>query len=79
MKAHIGVDAVASVASDPHLSKVEYRVAARQWKLAALAQLNRPAKSRKASVRAKIENQFLIVLLALANPVMRAGAVALMG
>ena len=49
------------VADDPHLSKVEYRVAARKSKLAAMAQPDRAAESRKASVRAKVEHPFLII------------------
>ena len=70
MKAHIGVDAGAGyqgaerrpdVADDPHLSQVEFRIAARKSKLAAMAQPDRAAESRKASVRAKVEHPFLIV------------------
>ena len=70
MKAHIGVDADAGhqgaerrpdVAEDPRLSQVEFRIAARKSKLAAMAQPDRAAGSRKASVRAKVEHPFLIV------------------
>jgi len=46
---------------DPHLSQVEFRIAARKSKLAAMAQPDRAADSRKASVRAKVEHPFLIV------------------
>ena len=49
------------VADDPHLSKVEFRIAARKSKLAAMAQPDRAAESRKASVRAKVEHPFLII------------------
>ena len=49
------------VADDPHLSKVEFRIAARKSKLAAMAGPDRAAQSRKASVRAKVEHPFLIV------------------
>ena len=59
MKAYIGVDAgyqgagkLPDVAGDPHLSKVEFRVAARKSKLAAMAQPDPAAESRKASVQA---------------------------
>jgi IS5 family transposase len=49
------------VAGDPHLSRVEFRVAARKSKLAAMTKPDRVAESRKASVRAKVEHPFLIV------------------
>ena len=49
------------VADDPHLSQVEFRIAARKSKLAAMAQPDRAAESRKASVRAKVEHPFLII------------------
>ena len=70
MRAHVGVDADAGyqgaerrpdVAEDPRLSQVEFRIAARKSKLAAMAQPDRSAESRKASVRAKVEHPFLIV------------------
>ena len=68
------------VADDPHLSKVEYRVAARKSKLAAMAGPDRAAESRKASIRGMAKNlNRLNVLFASANWVMRARAVALMG
>ena len=56
-----GAERRPDVADDPHLSKVEYRIAARKSKLAAMAQPDRVAESRKASVRAKVEHPFLIV------------------
>ena len=50
MKAHMGVDAGyqgagkrPDVADDPHLSQVEFRIAARKSKLAAMVQPNRAA------------------------------------
>ena len=56
-----GAERRPDVADNPHLSKVEYRIAARKSKLAAMAQPDRVAESRKASVRAKVEHPFLIV------------------
>ena len=56
-----GAETRTDVAVDPHLSKVEFRVAARTSKLAAMAHPDRAAESRKASVRAKVEHPFLIV------------------
>ena len=49
------------VAGDPHLSQVEFRIAARKSRLATKAGPDRAAESRKASVRAKVEHPFLIV------------------
>ena len=46
------------VADDPHLSQVEFRIAARKSKLAAMAGPDRAAESRQASVRAKVEHVF---------------------
>lgn len=56
-----GVDKRPEVTGDEHLSKVEFRVAARKGNLAARAAPDRDAESRKASVRAKVEHPFLIV------------------
>ena len=56
-----GAERRPDVADDPHLSKVEFRIAARKSKLAAMAQPDRAAESRKASVRAKVEHPFLII------------------
>ena len=56
-----GAERRPDVADDPHLSKVEFRIAARKSKLAAMAGPDRAAESRKASVRAKVEHPFLIV------------------
>ena len=49
------------VADDPQLSNVEFRIAARKSRLAAMTRPDRAAESRKASVRAKVEHPFLIV------------------
>ena len=51
-----GAERRPDVADDPHLSKVEFRIAARKSKLAAMAGPDRAAESRKASVRAKVEH-----------------------
>jgi IS5 family transposase len=56
-----GAERRPDVADDPHLSQVEFRIAARKSKLAAMAQPDRAAESRKASVRAKVEHPFLII------------------
>ena len=48
------------VVGDPHLAGVEFRVAARQGVLKTMAEPDRAAESRKASVRAKVEHPFLI-------------------
>jgi len=48
------------IAADEHLSKVEWRVAARKGRLKTMAEPDRVAESRKASVRAKVEHPFLI-------------------
>ena len=49
------------VADDPHLSKVELRIAARRLKPASMAQPDLVAESRTASVRAKVKHPILIV------------------
>lgn len=56
-----GVEKRPDVAGDEHRSKVEFRVAARKGRLAKMAEPDRHAESRKASVRAKVEHPFLIV------------------
>ena len=49
------------IAGDEHLSKVQWRVAARKGVLKTMPGPDRQAESRKASVRAKVEPPFLIV------------------
>ena len=56
-----GVDKRPEISRDEHLSTVEFRVAARKGRLAAMAEPDRAIESRKASVRAKVEHPFLIV------------------
>ncbi len=56
-----GVEKRPEVTDDEHLSTVAWRVAARKGKLKAMAEPDRAAESRKASVRAKVEHPFLVV------------------
>lgn len=49
------------IAGDEHLSKVEWRVAARKGVLKTMTEHDRDVESRKASVRAKVEHPFLVV------------------
>jgi IS5 family transposase len=56
-----GVQRRPEISSDDHLSKVEWRVAARKGKLAGMPAHDRHLESRQASVRAKVEHPFLIV------------------
>ena len=56
-----GVEKRPEVSGDEHLSTLRWRVAARKGKLKAMAEPDRAAESRKASVRAKVEHPFLIV------------------
>ena len=49
------------VVGDEHLSKIEWRVAARKGVLKTMTAHDRALESRKASVRAKVEHPFLIV------------------
>ena len=56
-----GAEKRPEIAGDEHLSGVEWRVAARKGRLAAMAAPDREVESRKAGVRAKVEHPFLIV------------------
>jgi IS5 family transposase len=56
-----GVEKRPDVAGHEHLSRVQFRVAGRKGRLASMAEPDRQAESRKASVRAKVEHPFLIV------------------
>lgn len=56
-----GVHNRPDITGDERRSKVEFRVAARKGKLAAMAGPDRAIESRKASVRAKVEHPFLVV------------------
>jgi IS5 family transposase len=56
-----GVDKRPELAGDEHLAGIQWRIAARKGKLAAMAAPERDIESRKASVRAKVEHPFLIV------------------
>jgi len=49
------------IAEDEHLSKVEWRVAARKGVLKTMTEHDRGLESRKAAVRAKVEHPFLII------------------
>ena len=56
-----GVDKRPEVTADAHLSKVEWRVAARKGALKTMTEQDRAIESRKASVRAKVEHPFLVI------------------
>jgi IS5 family transposase len=56
-----GVEKRPDIAGDEHRSKVEFRVAARKGKLAAMVESDREVESRQAGVRAKVEHPFLII------------------
>ena len=56
-----GVDKRPDIVGDESLAKIEFRVASRKGRLAAMAAPDRAAESRKASVRAKVEHPFLII------------------
>jgi IS5 family transposase len=56
-----GAERRPDIIDDPNLSNVEFRIASRKGKLAAMTGPDRQIESRKASVRAKVEHPFLIV------------------
>jgi IS5 family transposase len=56
-----GVDKRFEIASNEHLSRVQWRVAARKGRLKTMSAHDREVESRKASVRAKVEHPFLVV------------------
>jgi transposase, IS5 family len=56
-----GAEKRPEIAGDENLSKVEWRVAARKGVLKTMAEPDRAAQSRQASVRAKVEHPFLVV------------------
>jgi transposase, IS5 family len=49
------------IVGDDHLSRIEWRIAARKGVLKTMSEHDRAVESRKASVRAKVEHPFLIV------------------
>lgn len=56
-----GVGKRPEVVEDPHLSTVQWRVAARKGALKEMHEHDRGVESRKAAVRARVEHPFLIV------------------
>lgn len=56
-----GIEKRAGIASDPHLSTVEFRVAARKGILQQMTGFDRAIESRKAAVRARVEYPFLVL------------------
>ena len=58
---YLGVARRTEIITDPHLSTVDFRVAARKSKLAAMPAPDRYEQTRRASVRSKVEHPFLIV------------------
>jgi IS5 family transposase len=56
-----GIEKRAEIAGDPHLAKVEFRVAVRKGILKQLPAQDRAIESRKAAIRAQVEHPFLIV------------------
>jgi transposase, IS5 family len=55
------IDHRPDIVADVHLSRVEFKVAARKGVLKAMPAADRLIESRKASVRAKVEHPFLIL------------------
>lgn len=56
-----GAEKRPEIADDEHLSKIEWRIAARKGKLKSMPEPDRVEQSRQAAVRAKVEHPFLIV------------------
>src|SRR5690606_36461960 len=56
-----GAEKRPEIVKDPHLSGVEFRVAARKGRLKTMAEPDRAEQSRQAGVRAKVEHPFLII------------------
>ena len=56
-----GAEKRSEIVGDEHLSKVEWRIAARKGVLKTMPEHDRALELRKASVRAKVEHPFLIV------------------
>jgi IS5 family transposase len=56
-----GAEKRPGIGGDEHRSRIEFRVAARKSRLAAMAGPDRQVETRKASVRAKVEHPFLII------------------
>jgi IS5 family transposase len=58
---YLGIASREDIANDPHLSTVEYRIAARPGQIKKMHLNEQRIESRKASVRAKVEHPYLIV------------------
>ena len=56
-----GVEKRPEVTGNEHLAGVEFRVAARKGRLKTMAEPDRAAETRKASVRAKVEHPYLVI------------------
>lgn len=56
-----GIGKRAEITADPHLSRVEFRVAARKGILKQMTSHERAIESRKAAIRARVEHPFLVV------------------
>jgi len=56
-----GAEKRPEIAGNERLSKVEWRIAARKGVLKTMAEPDRAAQSRQASVRAKVEHPFLVI------------------
>jgi len=56
-----GIEKRGDIRSDPHLSTVEFRVAARKGVIQQMTGQERAIESRKAAIRARVEHAFLVV------------------